>query len=289
MPTHPDIARVVFDESHSEAWTIRADVAREMQPSHPEDSSYARAAGALRERSFAVEAHTGGPLDTAALADAAVLVLAHPSEPKRERTVPGSGPPRLSPTELDAIDAWVSAGGGLVLLAEEEQEKYGNNLAELAARFVIEIGNQVVSDYEHHHAGAPSWVLADLGDGRRGVDLLARVNAACFYRATTLTATNGARALARASATASVPGAALLAVAEHGAGRVAVLADSPLGGDLCIGELDHEALWLALGQWVGEPAHAVPTDPPVAPAAEAPDGAGLELAAHALRLLQEAD
>src|SRR3954462_13932422 len=111
MPTHPEIARVVFDEAHSQAWTIRPEVAREMQPSHPEDSSYARAADALRARSFSVAAHTGGPLDIEALHGAAVLVIAHPSESKWERTVPDSGPPRLSREELDAVEAWVRAGG----------------------------------------------------------------------------------------------------------------------------------------------------------------------------------
>src|SRR3954447_25854002 len=216
MPTHPEIARVVFDESHSEAWTIRPEVARQMQRSHPEDSSYARAADALRARSFAVEAHTSGPLDAATLDGAAVLVMAHPSDPKWERTVPESGPPRLTDGELEAIEAWVRAGGGLILLAEEEQDKYGNNVAELAARFGIEIRNEVVSDYERHHAGAPTWVLADLGDGQRGVDLLARVNGICFYRGTTLATHNGARVLARAAATASAPGAPLLAVTQHG-------------------------------------------------------------------------
>src|SRR5918998_4501364 len=109
---HPPVARVLFDESHSQAWTVRPEVAREMQPSHPEDSSYERAAGALRSRSFAVDAHTDGPLDTQALADAAVLVIAHPSDPRWERTVPGSGDPRLAPEELDAIERFVEEGGG---------------------------------------------------------------------------------------------------------------------------------------------------------------------------------
>src|SRR3954468_22328238 len=150
MPSHPPVARVLFDESHSEAWTIRPELARAMQPSHPEDSSYARAADALRARSFAVEAHTRGALDGDALKDVAVLVVAHPSEPRWERTVPDSGAPRFSAGELDAIERFVARGGGLVLLAEEEQEKYGNNLAELAARFGIEIANDLLSDYEHH-------------------------------------------------------------------------------------------------------------------------------------------
>src|SRR3954464_15555234 len=117
MPTHPEIARVVFDESHSEAWTIRREVARQRQRSHPEDSSYVRAADALRARSFAVEPHVAGPLDAAALTGVAVLVTARRSEPKWERTVPASGPPRLTDAELDAIAAFVRAGGGLILLA----------------------------------------------------------------------------------------------------------------------------------------------------------------------------
>src|SRR4051795_2759630 len=69
MPSHPPIARVLFDESHSESWTIRPEVAHSMQPSHPADSSYARAADALRERSLAVEAMADGPLASGVLAD----------------------------------------------------------------------------------------------------------------------------------------------------------------------------------------------------------------------------
>src|SRR3954447_24436353 len=153
--------RVVFDESHSEAWTIRPDVAEAMQPSHPADSSYARAADALAARDFAVAAHAEGPLSTEALAGAGGLVIAHPSDPKWERTVP-SGPPRLSDAELDAVEAFVRGGGGLVLLGEEEQDKYGSNLAALAARFGIAINNEAVSDYTRFRS-APSWVLADLG------------------------------------------------------------------------------------------------------------------------------
>src|SRR4051794_26816342 len=253
-------AGVLFDESHAEAWTIRPAVARAMQPSHPADSSYALAAGALRRRGFAVAAHVNGTLTRAVLDRCAVLVIAHPSEPRWERTVPEPGPPRLSPQELDTIEEWVEAGGGLVLLAEEEQAKYGNNLSDLAERFGIGVSTDVVSDYERHHGDAPAWVLADLDGGRGPVDILARVGGACFYRAGTLHAGAGARVLARASASASTPGGALLAVAERGAGRVVVAADSDLFGDDCIGELDHEALWVNLVTWAAEPSLARPIE-----------------------------
>jgi Family of unknown function (DUF6421) len=288
MPAHPAIARVVFDEAHGEAWTIRPELAREMQPAHPADSSYAGAAETLRRRSFAVEAHADGPLGREVLAGAAVLVIAHPSEARWERVVPGSGDPRLGAGELDAIEDWVAAGGGLILLAEEEQEKYGNNVADLAARFGIRIESEMVSDYEHCHR-APSWILAELGGDRHGADPLARVREVCFYRGTTLATGNGARVLARAHPTASAPGAPLLAVAEHGAGRVAVLADSDLFGDDCIGEFDHEALWLGLVHWVAEPSLAARAARTPSPAAHDPHWAALKLATDSLRLLQEAD
>src|SRR4051794_34792798 len=113
---HPPVARVVFDEAHSNAWTIRPDVARAMQPAHPEDSSYARAAAVLSGRGLDVAAHTDGPLTKGALDQAAVLVIAHPSEPRWERTIPGGAAPLLTGDELSAIDAWVAAGGGLVIL-----------------------------------------------------------------------------------------------------------------------------------------------------------------------------
>src|SRR5690349_6418707 len=119
------VARILFDESHSQAWTIRPEIARAVQPSHPEDSSYARAAAAAAARDFRVEAHAEGPLTAEVLRGTDVLVIAHPSEARWERVVPG-GEPRLSREEIDAIEAFVALGGGLVLLAEEEQDKYGN-------------------------------------------------------------------------------------------------------------------------------------------------------------------
>ena len=281
----PHLARVMFDEAHHEAWTIRPEVAHQIQPSHPEDASYARAADLLRRRDFAVAAHTDGALTSEALANADVLVLAHPSEPKWERTVPSELPPRLSAAELDAVEAFVRDGGGLILLAEEEQEKYGNNLAELAARFGIGIANDAVQDYERFRS-APSWVLADLHRPRHGTDILAGVEEVCFYRATTLTAE---RALARTSPTASIPGAPLLAIAEAGAGRVVVAADSDLFGDDCIGEADHAALWRNLVYWAAGPAFAQADAPAPSPAAADPHWAALKDHTDQLRVLQDPD
>ena len=59
---------VLFDEAHSEAWSIRAETVTQMNPRHPGDAGYLKAAAALRERGMRVDSHTSGPLTLAALA-----------------------------------------------------------------------------------------------------------------------------------------------------------------------------------------------------------------------------
>ncbi|MDE3132338.1 MAG: hypothetical protein KGL16_14400 [Acidobacteriota bacterium] len=247
----------MFDEAHSEAWTIRPELAGRMQPAHPGDSSYSRAAALLSAHSFAVAAGTS-PLDAGALDGCDLLVIAHPSDPRWESTT-GVGSPQLTAAEQDAIDAFVRGGGGLIVLGETEQDKYGNNVNELLERFDLRLRSDTVQDYEHCD-GAPTWIHGQLLDGGRGSggDLLAGVGAACFYRATTIESRNGARVLARTHSTASVPGAPLIVAAEHGAGRVVVLGDSDLFGDDCIGALDHAALWLNIANWAARRADELP-------------------------------
>ena len=298
IPERPRLARVVFDESHSEAWTIRPEVASAIQPAHPADSSLARAAATLAERDFEVAAHTDGPLTSEVLAGADVLVIAHPSDPKWEATVDG-GSPVLAPEELEAIDAFVRRGGGLIVLGETEQDKYGNNLNELLGRFGLRIENATVQDYDHHHGDAPAWVDAELD--RRPVpastedsatpDVLARVERACFYRTGTLAIglANRARAIARTRETASTPGAPLAVVTPHGAGRVAALADSDLFGDDCISDLDHEELWLNLVYWAAQPAFTGSGPTTASPGSADPAWMRLRQTVDELRLLQEPD
>ncbi|HWF25292.1 MAG TPA: DUF6421 family protein [Solirubrobacteraceae bacterium] len=256
-PAVPRRARVLFDEAHSEAWTIRPELARSMQPSHPRDSSYALAAGTVAASDFAVVANIDGPLTVERLRDVDVLVIAHPSEPAWERTT-GVGSPRFSARERAAIERFVRLGGGLVVLGETENDKYGNNLNELLAPYGLRLENETVQDYTDHHRSAPSWVLGDLRGGARGRggDVLARVGAVCFYRAGTVAAAEAATVPVRAGAFATTPGAPLMAAVEHGDGRVVVFADSDLFGDDCIEELDHFELWRNVVYWAGARAFA---------------------------------
>ncbi|WP_433510270.1 DUF6421 family protein [Nonomuraea sp. CA-143628] len=251
--------RVLFDEAHSESWTIRREVAEAINPAHPDDNSYARAAELLRRLGHTVAAHLTGPLDAGTLQEQDVLVIAHPSGERWERTT-GQGSPVFSAAELDAVEAFVAGGGGLVVLAEEEQDKYGNNLAELLGRFGVGVTHATVRDPGHAHRGVATWVL---GERASSDGVLAGVKAACFYRSGALTLAGSSVGAASAGAGSSVdatvlfassasadPAGAPLAVAvRHGRGRVVVFADSDLFGDDSIEDYDHRALWGNVVTW----------------------------------------
>ncbi|OUC93242.1 DUF6421 family protein [Streptosporangium minutum] len=275
--------RVLFDEAHSESWTIRRDAAETMNPGHPDDNGYVRAADILRRLGHTVAAHTEGPITPALLGPNDVFVIAHPSADRWERTT-GLGSPVFPVEELDAVEAYVADGGGLVVLAECEQEKYGSNLEELLARFGVGVEHTTVQDPRSAHNGVAAWVMGSPGD-TDGQDLLAGARRACFYRAGVLVAPDDATVLFRTSPTADPAGRPLAVAVRHGKGRVVVLADSDLFGDDSIGDYDHAALWGNLVTWAAR----VPT-PADAKESEARSAfQGLKDAVEALKPLQAKD
>ncbi|GGP14775.1 DUF6421 family protein [Nonomuraea glycinis] len=264
--------RVLFDEAHSESWTIRREVAEAISPAHPDDNSYARAAGLLRHLGHTVTAHTEGPLDAGTLQEQDLLVIAHPSGERWERTT-GQGSPVFAPAELDAVEAFVAGGGGLVVLAEEEQDKYGNNLADLLARFGVSVEHTTVRDPRHAHRGVATWVLADpaTSDG-----LLAGVRTACFYRSGVLTARDSATVLFTTSPDAAPASAPLAVSLRYGQGRVVVFADSDLFGDDSIEDHDHLRLWGNVTTWAARMPGRKPAVEQAGPAAVTQAGADLK-------------
>ncbi|MGW6499748.1 DUF6421 family protein [Nonomuraea angiospora] len=241
--------RVLFDEAHSESWTVRREVAEAINPAHPDDNSYARAAGLLRHLGHTVGTHTSGALTPETLAAQDVLVIAHPSGERWERTI-GQGSPLFTADELDAIESFVAGGGGLVVLAEEEQDKYGNNLRELLGRFGVGVAHTTVRDPRHAHRDVATWVLAEPATTS---GLLAGVRTACFYRTGVLTVSSeGAgegEVLFATSPTADPAGAPLAAAVRYGKGRVVAFADSDLFGDDSIEDYDHRRLWGNVVTW----------------------------------------
>jgi hypothetical protein len=288
MSTFP---AVLFDEAHSQAWTIRPEVAAQVNPVKPADASYAKAATALRRRGHTVRAHTAGALTAQALAEVDVLVLAHPSEPTWERVVP-DGVPKLDAAELDAVEAFVRDGGGLLVLGECDQDKYGNNINELLGRLGVQIRTTTVLDPVHRAHDVDTWLLAQAGPLPETDDLLAGVSQVCFYRSGVVDVDPGVDhlVLLRTSATASAPDAALAVAVTAGAGRVVVLADSDLFGDDSIAEHDQQRLWVNLVTWAaGTPKPTTSGQVAPSPLVRDPAWAQLKQAVSTLRSMQAKD
>ncbi len=281
------IARVLIDESHRQAWTTRPDLAARMAPANPADASYAEAAAALRRAGFEVSAHISGPLDTAVLRDVDVLVLPHCSTDEWESTT-GEGSPVYADSEVAVIDDFVRAGGGLVVLAETEQAKYGNNLADITSRFGIDVVTCTAQDPVHRFNDVSTWLLLEPSTAH-GTDVFAGVSGACVYRAGTLAVADDVYVFARTSATAMPAEAPVIAGVDVGQGRVLAVADSDFAGDDSIDDLDHRRLWTHLITWAAARRTAGASQGGGSAIVEHPAWADLVEAVETLRPLQEAD
>ncbi|MCE9609425.1 MAG: DUF6421 family protein [Chthoniobacter sp.] len=285
MPNEPrKIARVLFDESHSESWTVSAERATEMQPENPANSSYQRAAGLLAARDFTVARNLAEPLEAAALAGTDVLALLHPCDPRWERTT-SRGALALAAGEVAAILAFVRAGGGLLVVTEYEHDKYGDNFNELLAPAGLRIENGTAFDRTaciHENA---EWLF---GEPDTATTLAHGVSHACFYRASWVVATGPDAQLAwKTSPRAYPPEVGLIATARLGAGRIVVVTDSVLFGDERLGAYGHEQLWLNIIHWLAAPVFARPDAPDVTATPAA--WGGLKSAINQLRARQLGD
>ena len=131
------------------------------------------------------------------------------------------------------------------MLAECEQDKYGNNLVD-AARALRRPADERAPFRTPRPTTKASWpgCRASLPRQRGQADLLARVADACFYRSGVLSITNpDAVVLAKTSLSADPAEQPLAVALQFGLGRLVVFADSDLFGDDSIDDYDHLKLW----------------------------------------------
>jgi hypothetical protein len=279
------VARVLFDESHGEPWSINWATAAELRPQHPQAASYAAAAAYLAERDFAVAAHRDGPLSRKALAAADVLVIAAPSDGRWRPAVPG-GRPVFSGAEMTAIDSFVVAGGGLIVLSDGDQVRHGGNLAQLLDRFGVGVEDTTVRDYGES-ADRPPEVVAGVPAGGRARTLLHLVHDVRFLGAAPLWTDSPGSVVLQAGDDSVPAGAGLLAAVSHEAGRVVAVADADLFGDDHLDELDHRQLWHNIAYWVALAAFRAERQPVSSQTTKLPAWQRLKAETNALRALQE--
>ncbi len=245
------VTRILIDQAHSQAWAVKPELATKMNPANPADASYAKLAETAKDAGFEVALHETGLFDASALAEADVLVIPHAATEEWEKTV-GVGSPIFTADEIATIDEFVTQGGSLLLIAETEQPKYGNNFASLAERFGVKVLNATVQDPENNHKEVPTWVIAQF-ERLTESDFAYKTGKVCLYRAGALEVLPNAKAeVILKSSEAALPAEATLAVAvQHGAGRVVVIADSDLFGDDSISDYQNQQFWLNVAGWLG--------------------------------------
>ena len=281
---HPPVARVVFDEAHAE----RLDDPPRRRAEHAAVAPRglllrARGRGAARAAASRSRPTPTGRSTPPRSPDAAVLVIAHPSEPQLGAHRPGR---RVAAADRRGArrrsTSGSRAGGGLVLLAEEEQDKYGNNLAELSRALRHRDRTTTSSPTTSTTTQAPQLgARATCRDRapRRPTCSPASARPASTARPRSTPAA-GRAILARAAPAASTPGAPLLAAAEHGAGRVVVAGRlRPVRRRLHRRARPRATLWLNLVHWAAQPVARASRSPrpPARPQTTRP---GSELKTH---------
>jgi len=237
-------SRILIDQSHSQAWTIDLALAQEMNPANPADASYAKLRELAEDAGYEVLAHTTGEISSALLSDVDVLVLPHAATSDWEHTV-GFGSPVLAKNEIDAISQFVVSGGGLLVLGENEQAKYGNNFNELISRYGMKLSNETVQDPAKNFKDVASWPKPEFPTLLLS-DFRFMVHEVVLYRTGTLELASdfAGEVFLRTSESALPAQAPVAAAVRDGKGQVVVIADSDIFGDDSINDLDNSKLLL---------------------------------------------
>jgi hypothetical protein len=246
-------SRILIDQAHSQAWTVDLELAAQMNPANPADASYANFKTIAEEAGYDVLVHASGEINADVLKEVDVLVLPHAATAEWEHTV-GYGSPVLEQSELTAIHGFVSNGGGLLVLGENEQAKYGNNFNELIAKYGIKLTNETVQDPTRNFKDVASWPRPEFPTLLLS-DFRFMVHEVVLYRTGTLELSGdfAGEVFLRTSETALPAQAAVAAASRAGAGQVVAIADSDIFGDDSINDLDNSKLltnilgFLALG------------------------------------------
>ena len=237
-------SRILIDQSHSQAWAIDLEQAARMNPANPADASYFNFKELAEAAGFEVQAHTTGVISDSSLQGFDVLVLPHAATAEWEHTI-GFGSPLLEPSEIAAIHQFVANGGGLLVLGENEQAKYGNNFNELIKNFGIKLTNETVQDPSQNFNDVASWPKPEFPTLLLS-DFRFMVHEVVLYRSGTLELAPdfSGEVFLRTSESALPAHAAVAAAARFGAGQLVVFADSDIFGDDSINDLDNSKLLL---------------------------------------------
>ena len=228
-----NFGNILFDQAHNQAWCFDSNEAESINPTHYKDSSYHIATNYIKSLGFKITANKN-KFDEIDLSCYDLIIIPHFSDPKYEITN-NSGDYKLTNDEIKALVSYVSSGGSLLILAENENDKYNNNLNSLLSNFSIKIINDTLIDPIANHNGVAKWVKVDFTDKSYNYN----VEEIALYCAGRLEILDNkfVRPIIKSKSSASIKNADLALLYEN-IGKVFVIADSDLFGDDSIYDYD---------------------------------------------------
>jgi hypothetical protein len=270
--------RVLYDESHNQTWTADPLLALAMSRRSneaPRYYSYAHVAELIRS-TLGGECRrlTAGPILPERLRGADVLIVNHCCARKHPHAGVG-GEAFFSPDEIAAIAAAVAEGMGLLVLGEFENERWGWNVNDLLRELGLRFNNDLAEvPGVAVHAGRQLHVFEAKNIAEhpisRGVSTVSYCSGC-----TVALLDERAEAVVRGSG-----GAALIAAAGVGRGRVVVSGDSDLFAEPFVSYNDNARLLVQILGWLARSSVAVPAGA-VLPLSSAAETAHELIARHA--------
>ncbi len=272
--------RVLYDETHNQTWTADPLLALAMSRRSneaPRYYSYAHVAELVRSV-LAGEHHrlTVGPITAGCLKEAEVLFLNHCCSSEHAHLGVG-GEAFISTEEIAAIVEAVEAGMGLLVLGEFENDHWGSNINDLLGQFGLRFNNDLAEvPGAAVQAGRQLHVFEATNVNEHPI--AQGVATVSYCSGCTVELLDGrAKPVVCGSG-----GAALIAVAEVGRGRVVVAGDSDLFAEPYVTYNDNARLLVQTLQWLGHSRVAVPVGTVLLPSATAAGTAHDLMKRHAL-------
>ena len=158
------------------------------------------------------------------------------------------GCPIFTEHEIECIKQYVHNGGALLIVSEYENDKYGNNLNDLISGMGVQITNDTASCEIDCKENNKTWVFGHRSS-EANIDLLYKVDRACFYRSGICEVDNRKACLVVTKS--SIGGSnALVAGVTYGKGHVLVICDSDVFGDEYINEFDNKRFFRNCLEWL---------------------------------------
>jgi hypothetical protein len=228
-----NFGNILFDQAHNQAWCFDNIDAERINPTHYKDSSYHLAVRHIKSLGFNITANIN-KFDEIDLSLYDLIIIPHFSDPKYEITN-NIGEYKLTDGEILALVSYISNGGSLLILAENESDKYNNNLNTLLKNFSIKLVNDTIIDPVANHNQVVKWIKVDLINALFNYN----INELVLYCAGRLEIldTKYVKSIIKSKPTSSYKNAELALLYEN-IGKVLVIADSDLFGDDSINDYD---------------------------------------------------